>query len=193
MKTLSSRPVNKYIILFIVLLAFGFRTALSQPSCTEPASMAWITEHERCYYSQTFGFDVPEKWNKILYDSIENWLGTPYRYAGNNHDGVDCSGLVRSLCSGVYNSVLSARNSADIYKSIKHVKKQDLREGDLVFFRIRTRSISHVGIFIGNNKFVHASSGSGVIISDLGEPYYRKYFAGGGRINLLASGGASPE
>jgi len=75
-----------------------------------------------------------------------------------------------------------AQSAADIYKEVKPVKKSALKEGDLVFFKINKKKISHVGVYIGNNKFVHASVQSGVVISDLDEPYYKKYFYKAGRV-----------
>jgi murein DD-endopeptidase / murein LD-carboxypeptidase len=148
----------------------------------QSADHTWLREQEKSYYSQTLGFDIPQEWNKCLYDTIETWLGTPYRFAGCTREGTDCSGFVNSLYTTVFKSNLGARNSGDIYKKITKVDKDELIEGDLVFFRIRKRRVSHVGVYLGNNKFVHASTSSGVIISDLNEPYYKKFYAGGGRI-----------
>lgn len=142
----------------------------------------WLNLQEKAYYSQTMGFELPEKWNKCLYDTVEAWLGTPYRYAGCTRQGTDCSGFVNTIYSNVFRSELGARNSGEIYKKITKVDKSELSEGDLVFFRIRRLSISHVGVYLGNNKFVHASTSNGVIISDLNEPYYKRYYAGGGRL-----------
>ena len=142
----------------------------------------WITTQERNYYCQSFGFEIPHEWNKRLYDTLENWMGTPYKWAGGTHDGTDCSGFVNALYMNVYQNNIGARQSADIYNKILKVDKDELCEGDLVFFRIRKKRISHVGLYLGGNKFVHASSSNGVIISDLQDPYYRKYYAGGGRL-----------
>jgi lipoprotein Spr len=57
-----------------------------------------------------------------------------------------------------------------------------MREGDLVFFKIGQNTVSHVGVYLTNDRFVHASTSSGVMISDLKEPYWKKYYAGGGRM-----------
>jgi lipoprotein Spr len=62
------------------------------------------------------------------------------------------------------------------------VSREDLKEGDLVFFKINSRTISHVGIYLGNNRFAHASSSRGVVLSNLDEPYYKRYFYKGGRL-----------
>jgi lipoprotein Spr len=71
--------------------------------------------------------------------------------------------------------------SASIYTKVQHIAREELREGDLVFFNIRKGRISHVGMYLSNDKFVHATVRSGVIISDLKEAYYQRYFAGAGR------------
>lgn len=78
--------------------------------------------------------------------------------------------------------ILLTGSAKDIYRKIKPIKKTELREGDLVFFKIKKGKISHVGIYLGQNKFAHASTKSGVTISDLSEPYYSKYFYQAGRI-----------
>ncbi len=69
-----------------------------------------------------------------------------------------------------------------MWPAVQPLEKPDLKEGDFVFIKIRKGQISHVGIYLGNNKFAHASVKTGVIISDLDEPYYKKYFYRGGRI-----------
>ena len=116
-----------------------------------------------------------------MYQTIYDWLGTPYKYSGDCKDGIDCSGFVAMLFKKVFGVELAA-SSAEIYKDAKPLKRTVLKPGDLVFFKIKKRRISHVGVYIGNNKFAHASVQSGVIVSDLGEPYYKKYFYKGGRV-----------
>jgi len=120
--------------------------------------------------------------NLALYKEVFGWMGTPYRYSGESKTGTDCSGLVSNIVRNVYHCSLSA-SSRDIFRQdVTPLSKDDLCEGDLVFFRIRKKSISHVGIYLGGDLFVHASSRQGVVISNLQEPYYRKSFYKGGRI-----------
>jgi lipoprotein Spr len=65
---------------------------------------------------------------------------------------------------------------------VNPLNKEELKEGDLVFFKINSRAISHVGVYLGDNKFAHASSSRGVMISNLNEPYWRRYYYKGGRL-----------
>lgn len=121
--------------------------------------------------------------NLYLYYQVYEWIGTRYHYAGETKKGIDCSGFVSKMYSSVYCTTLSG-GSADIYKNLTPLEKHELKEGDMVFFKIKKGRISHVGIYLGNNKFAHATVHSGVIISDLNEEYYKKYFYKGGRLKI---------
>lgn len=144
-------------------------------------------EYKKAYFSQELGYPVSPDGNFMLYDTLTTWLGTPYAYAGNCEKGIDCSGFVNVLYDRVFGIRLGARNSAEIYGLMQKIDKDELVEGDLVFFKIRSRSrITHVGVYLGQHKFVHASSSKGVTVSDLNEPYYKKYFAGAGRHQIVS-------
>ena len=121
--------------------------------------------------------------NKLL-ELIESWYGTKYKYGGQTRDGVDCSGFAKAFMSSYYDITLT-RSSADQYKQCAtKVKKKKLKQGDLVFFKTNGSrgGITHVGVYLCNNKFVHAATSSGVMISDLDEDYYKARFVSGGRI-----------
>lgn len=133
-------------------------------------------------YSNLLGFNISHVDNPKLYEGVSDWLGTPYRYSGSSKKGVDCSSLVCELYKVCYDHQLNGCAS-DIYKGSKPISRSELREGDLVFFKIRKKRISHVGIYLGQNRFVHASLQNGVIVSNLDDPYYEKYFYRAGRIN----------
>jgi len=115
-----------------------------------------------------------------LYKSISDWLGVKYCYSGESKKGIDCSGFATTIYQAAYNRSLEG-SAADIYKTVKPVKKSQLKEGDLVFFKIKRKRVSHVGVYLSHNRFIHASVHDGVVISDLDEPYYKKYFFKGGR------------
>lgn len=113
--------------------------------------------------------------DKKLYNFIIDWYGTPYKYGGMNEDGIDCSGFTNILYKEIYKIQLP-RTSKDIAENVKRKYTNDLKEGDLVFFSFgSTGTVNHIGVYLHNNKFVHASTSKGVIISNLTEPYYGDY------------------
>lgn len=119
--------------------------------------------------------------NQALWSFIDNWWGTPYRYGGESRNGIDCSAFVQALYSIVFGINSIPRTAQEQYKDSKKIKRiKNLEPGDLVFFRIHSRRITHVGVYLQNNKFVNASSSSGVTISDLTDRYWKRYFVCGG-------------
>ncbi|TZF85032.1 glycoside hydrolase [Pedobacter sp. BS3] len=127
--------------------------------------------------------NVPERQirNERLYRFVDDWMGVPYRDNGMDKRGVDCSGFTSILEKEVFNTDVPriARVMAD---NVKRKYEDQLEEGDLVFFDFNGKKFSHVGVYLQNNKFVHASSSKGVIISDLKDPWYYKYFSRGGTL-----------
>lgn len=135
-------------------------------------------------YAIQLGVSSKELTNVKMYQFVDDWYSVPYKYAGFDKSGIDCSGLACKLYESVYSKKI-ARSSKDIYLSCEEVDKNELQEGDFVFFKIESKNVSHVGIYLTNNKFVHASTKRGVIINDLDEPYYKKYFYKGGRLKKV--------
>jgi cell wall-associated NlpC family hydrolase len=111
----------------------------------------------------------------------ESRIGAPYRYGGSGPDAFDCSGLVAYAHGQV--GVAVPRTAAQQFAAATPVERRDLRPGDLVFFRLASRAVSHVGIYAGDNRFVHApQSGGHVRIASLDDDYYRRHFVGAGRL-----------
>jgi lipoprotein Spr len=134
-------------------------------------------------YSKILGVTLTGNEDAKFIEEVAGWIGTPYVYGGESKTGTDCSGMVQTVYKDVYNIKLY-RTASDLVKNCNLVKKKDLKTGDLVFFKINNTKVSHVGIYIGNDKFIHASS-KGVMVSGLSETYYTKYFYSGGRIKDL--------
>jgi len=132
-------------------------------------------------YAQQLGVSESDIKNEKLYQFINDWYGVKYKYGGKDKNGIDCSGLTSVLYSVVYKKTIAC-STKDLVNEVKKIKESDLREGDLVFFNTNGKSISHVGVYLQNHKFVHASSKKGVMISDLNEPYFKKAYVSSGRI-----------
>jgi lipoprotein Spr len=115
-----------------------------------------------------------------LYDFVFDWIGKPYRFGGESKRGIDCSAFARELYSRVMGQYLP-RNSRQQFKYVKPIKKEELQTGDLVFFKIKTRDISHVGVYLSDNKFIQSSK-SGVNVASLEHPYWKRYYYKAGRL-----------
>lgn len=119
--------------------------------------------------------------NGRLYNFIEEWTGTPYKFGGLDKNGVDCSGLAYLLEQQVYGINIPRITSQQI-SVIKRKYEDELQEGDLVFFDFDGKKFSHVGVYLQNGYVVHASSRRGVIIVKLKDPTLYKYFSRAGSV-----------
>jgi lipoprotein Spr len=119
--------------------------------------------------------------NDALYQMIDPWIGVPYRYGGKDSTGIDCSFFSGIIYQNMYGITLP-RTSKEQSERVTVLETDEWKEGDLLFFKTGGKQISHVGIYLGNGKFVHASTIKGVTIDNLDFPYYKKRFVFGGRI-----------
>ncbi|WP_156305956.1 C40 family peptidase [Sphingobacterium endophyticum] len=163
------------VMLFIGLCLFS-QAQTSQKS-SDPDNLA------KEYFSQIMGVASNATTNTKLYQFVYEWLGTPYRLGGDSKRGIDCSKFSLAVYENVFNTTIGY-NSRNQYSNVTPVRKNDLQPGDLVFFKIRSRSITHVGVFLGDDKFAHASSSKGVMVSNLNEAYWKRYYYNGGRPKL---------
>jgi len=130
-------------------------------------------------YAMMMDVNVESLKNLSLLEFIDKWFGTRYHLGGTTKRGIDCSALTGALLLGVYGFNLP-RTAREQYDATEHIDKDDLHEGDLVFFNTRG-GVSHVGVYLDNDYFFQASS-HGVTISSLDDDYYSKRFICGGRV-----------
>lgn len=167
-------PRSKIIILLLLLIVSGCLF-----SCKTHKDVATGFDRQNVVQHEN------EK-KSCLYDEVKSWIGTPYKYGGNNKRGVDCSGFVVQVYKKVYGVSLQRSSDLIYEKNCEKIKKNDLQEGDLVFFSTgRSKKINHVGIYLNSDKFIHASSSRGVIVSDLDESYYVRTYVSSGRVKDL--------
>ena len=165
---LSMRKYFFLTLLFFLVVGFSYSAPSREPDRIE---------------------SVPGEDRQRLLAAAESLLGTPYRHAGLDRRGLDCSGFVHlSFHEGLNYSV--PRTTEDLYNWVNRIPAAELQPGDLVFFVTVGNRVSHVGIYTGNGRFIHSASEgprTGVIYSHLDESYWRRTFLGAGRILPLDS------
>ena len=182
----------RLLILLVALLSLAFS------SCRSTKKDITITDFGRLHRTDkdsgpdtttatdnwaTLDVQLTGRDNPRLYAELKTWLGVPYRYGGTTREGTDCSGLTMRVYKAVYGIDINRNSAKQFEKNCKSIPRSKLREGDLVFFITgRASKISHVGIYLKDGKFVHASSSRGVIVSDLSQNYYDKHFHCAGRV-----------
>lgn len=132
----------------------------------------------------------------------KQFVGVPYVYGGASKSGMDCSGLIFTIANDAI-GVKLPRSTSGLYSTVRIIKDSEKEPGDLLFFKTVGSKISHVGLYMGNNQFIHAASdgpNTGVIISSLKESYWDRTYAGAGRFlpsigeeraTLVADGGSN--
>ncbi|RTQ53581.1 hypothetical protein EJV47_02240 [Hymenobacter gummosus] len=134
------------------------------------------------YYSQALGIQADYTEDASLLRTITEWLGTPYRFGSNTKKGTDCSGFVTRVFKEAYGITL-VHSSRSMFSNAKRVAKDEMKTGDLVFFRRGPgQPIYHVGIYLKDGKFAHSATNGGVMVSSLEQPYYHRNFYAAGRV-----------
>lgn len=177
---ITVKTVLKYLlfsICFLYLISCKHQQSTIKTSETSTKTSSSIKKK----YAEKLGISESDIKNEKLYQFIDDWHGVKYKYGGKDKSGIDCSGLTATLYSVVYKKTISS-NTKDLVNEVKKIKESDLKEGDLIFFNTNGKSISHVGVYLQNHKFVHASTKKGVMVSDMNEPYFKQTYVSSGRV-----------
>lgn len=175
---------NIFLFIFLSHLIISFSSCRSHKDASTTNSSSTNASKSKKVkekYATLLNVEEDKIENVKLYSFIDEWYGVPYKYGGKNKSGIDCSNFTSTLYSNIYNKSLTG-SSSSIFEQCKTISKNNLEEGDLVFFKIDGDKISHIGVYLQNNKFVHATTKKGVMIDDLDQAYYKKYFYKAGRI-----------
>ncbi len=194
-------PLMKRILNFAVIICL----LLLVSSCG--SKRAAVVEAPKIEHPSNLPTEVPEKEKKPqnpkpekkkdnrsasvgnIMKEARKWMGTPYRYGGKSRAGTDCSGFVMSVFQEAAGIKLP-RSSREQQVYCEGIDRRRLEPGDLVFFSTsrRSKAVSHVGIYIGDGDFIHASTSKGVIISSMDERYYTSHYHSCGRVEALGKG-----
>jgi probable lipoprotein NlpC len=181
--TIKNRFSLKTYFIFLLLILISFtackskkRLAKSSKENTEKPSSKIASK-----YSHMMNVSKNDINNGKLYEFIDDWEGTKYQFGGLDKQGIDCSGLVYLVYQEVYDKKIPRTTSQQV-DIIKRKYENQLREGDLVFFDYDGKKFSHVGVYLQNGYFFHASTSRGVMIGKLKDGYNYKYFSRCGSI-----------
>lgn len=174
------KTVLKYS-LFSICFFYLFSCKHQQSTIKTSETLTKPSSSIKKKYAEKLAVSESDIKNEKLYQFINDWYGVKYKYGGKDKAGIDCSGLTAALYLAVYKKTISS-NTKDLVSEVKKIKESDLKEGDLVFFNTNGKSISHVGVYLQNHKFVHASTKKGVMISDMNEPYFKQTYVSSGRV-----------
>lgn len=168
-------------LLSIVIFSSCKTTKGYQNRLYDPVEVADLSKKLKIELKNT---DKEDDKNMPLYAEVSSWLGTRYRHGGTSRKGVDCSGFTYLVYSKMYGMKLPRSTDGLSKMKMKNISKNKLQAGDLVLFATtkNKKKISHVGIYLKDNKFIHSSTSKGVIVSSLDEPYYKKAWRRGGRV-----------
>ena len=166
---------------FALILMLGSCLAHAEPNRPADDIERFLTDRGVLDQVGQIRQQLSQKASDLVVNAM-GFLGVPYRRGGNTaENGFDCSGFVRAMFEQTVGLILP-RRAREQAESTQPIDPKDLQPGDLVFFKIGKSYVSHVGVYLMNGYFVHASTQAGVIISNLDEAYYTKYFYSGGRL-----------
>ena len=165
--------------LFLIVLIAGLYSCSSSQKLSKTEYEAIATA------SRKLGMKIDKTDNLKLMITASQWIGVPYRSGGKTKRGTDCSGLSAGIYRDAFNIKLSPNSQMQLDKDVKKkIKKNDIQQGDLVFFSAKKskKKINHVGVYLKDGKFIHASSSKGVRIDRLKDNYWIDKWMSSGRI-----------
>jgi murein DD-endopeptidase len=169
----ATQKTVKWPLLFMLLMLVVACSGKPQPTGQDSS----VTSNQKPSSSPSKAIISP---GAQALDVAREMLGTPYRYGGRDPRGFDCSGLVGYAFN--QGGIELPRTSREIFRISQKLAPQKLEPGDLVFFAISANKISHVGIYAGQNRFIHSpSSGKGVSYARMDNSYWQKCLVGAGR------------
>ncbi len=167
-----------------------YQTIVVKPADPELAAAGTKPEKRTITkYAAYLKIDPDSLRNIVLYMFIDKWMKTPYKYGGNDENGIDCSGFIQRLLSDVYNIQVPRTSAQQFFtKNVEPFHDNTyFSEGDLVFFcTVPGNPISHVGLYLRNRYFINASTSSGVSLANLDDPYWKKRFVAAGRVRIVS-------
>ena len=186
--------MSRWFAILVLACSTAAYAAPDSLSATHQEPTAWTAQLRDHWASLSHGVvyqahDVADHTTNLVATAM-GFLGVPYRRGGNSAEtGFDCSGFVRSMFEQT-RGLLLPRRAAEQAAHTAKIDKKDLQPGDLVFFNTMRHAFSHVGIYIGDGKFIHSPrSGEQVRVEDMGTRYWRLRFNGARRVADQALGG----
>jgi cell wall-associated NlpC family hydrolase len=170
------KNIGLFCVLFLVTLA----SCKSKKGVHQTPKTAFTKKEYRAL-SEKLNLEINKSDNIKLYKFIGNWLGVPHKLGSCSNLAIDCSCFIQLLHQQVYGNKLP-RTAADMQLDSKEINMKNLSEGDLVFFKINAKKVSHVGVYLKEGWFAHVSTSKGVMINNLNEAYYQKYYTSAGRV-----------
>ncbi len=178
---LSSVPMSLRPLALILALALAL-PAGAAPSAPDDEMGRFLAEKGLLERLGQAGQTVRDRTSELVVNAM-GFLGVPYRRGGESAEtGFDCSGFVRAIYEQTVGLILP-RKADDQAAATQVIDRQDLKPGDLVFFNTMRRAFSHVGIYVGDGKFIHSPKpGAEVRVEDMGGSYWRRRFDGARRV-----------
>lgn len=169
-------------VLAVLLIALSFTSCKSKKNLsTAKTNFEKPSNKIASKYADVMDVSKKQIKNGELYSFIDDWEGTKYQFGGLTKRGIDCSGLTYLIYKEIYGKEIPRMTSKQV-EIIKRKYENQLKEGDLVFFDFDGKKFSHVGVYLQNGYYVHASTKRGVMLEKLQNPYTYKYFSRGGSV-----------